>query len=190
MNSSTEPSERRAGRETGKRWRPLQHFRTEDRRSVKGCGKADSHWRVRKQERGQQGELATSRQLQLRNLRPSGRSPHGLEGEASLGSKSHGPQQLWRRRWWQQPLRHRTESADRAGIGARDGNGILGVACLHSPFLPSPSFSLPLSFSLSLTQPGASEVFKAYSTSRQEYFKHCFLEKDAMCFTDTKILVA
>lgn len=62
------------------------------------------------------------------------------------------------------------------------------LACILHSFLPplSPSLSL----SLSLTQPGASEVFKAYSTSRQEYFKHCFLEKDAMCFTDTKILVA
>lgn len=151
MNNSTEPSERRAGREAGKPWRPLPYFRTEDR-SVKGYGRMDSRWRVRKQEQGQQEELPTSRQLQLRNLwRPSGWSQHGIKGEASLGSKSHRPQQLWRQRWWQQPLRHRTESADRAEIGARDGNGIQGVAWFHSPFLPSPSFSFPLFFSLSLT---------------------------------------
>ena len=38
MNSSTEPSERRAGRETGKRWRPLQHSeqKTEDQSRAVG----------------------------------------------------------------------------------------------------------------------------------------------------------
>ena len=191
MNNSTEPSERRAGREAGKPWRPLPHFRTEDRRSFKGCGKTDSHWRVRKQEQGQQEELPTFRQLQLRNLwRPSGWSQHGIKGEASLGSKSHRPQQLWRWRWWQQPLRHRTErrqGKNRSSRWKRNPGG-----CLLTFSIPSFPLFLPpsLFFSLSHTQPGASEVFKAYSTSRQEYLKHCFLEKDAMCFSDTKILVA
>ena len=170
---------------------PHTHFRAEDRRSVKGCGKTDRRWRVRKQEQGQQNKLPTFRQLQLGNLlratlrlkptRDRGRSflRKQVTGLSSSGDGGGSP--------WD-----RTESADGAEIGAGEGNGIRGVAGLHSPFPPSLSFSLPLSFSLSLSRhlEPPSEVFKAYSTGRQEYFQHCFLEKEAMCFPDTKILVA